>query len=87
MMAEEGALRAAVAKVAVTLCLYEEEPNEKGQKSFNGCLMDSVAMDLVALVYPLREMCRHQIDEQAGCCRKCGIYVEDIPVGIANAGE
>lgn len=79
---ELEAMRSAVAKVAVMLCIYEEEPDENGQKSFQGSLAESAAADLVSIAFPLREMCRHRIDEQAGCCRICGINIEDIPIGI-----
>ena len=75
-------MRSAVAKIAVMLSIYEEEPDANGQRSFNGCMMDAAAADLVSIAFPLREMCRHKIDEQAGCCRICGINIEDIQVGI-----
>lgn len=58
---------------------FEPVRNEKGQASFNDCLIESIELDLVAAFYPLRELCPHTaIDQQAGCCRKCGIHVEDI---------
>jgi hypothetical protein len=59
---------------------FEAERNEQGQASFNDCLIESIELDLIAAFYPLRELCPHTaIDSQAGCCRKCGINVEDIP--------
>lgn len=53
-------------------------PNENGQVHFSKILMDSAAQQIVSLFYPLRELCTHVIAEHAGCCRKCGIDVEEL---------
>jgi len=75
---ELTAARNLMAKTGIMLTIYAEEPNEKGQKSMSGCLIDAAAVDCLSVAFPLRELCRHQVDEQAGCCRLCGINEEDI---------
>jgi hypothetical protein len=76
--AERDAIRDEAAISGKMCCLHAEEPDANGQKSMSGCMIDSVAPFLVSIAYPLREMCRHQVDEQAQVCRLCGINAEAI---------
>lgn len=51
-------------------------PNEQGQVHFGRAVMDSAALTVLALFHPVRELCEHEWDEQAGACLKCGADVE-----------
>jgi hypothetical protein len=80
--AERDAVRESMALTGRMLSIYGEDcfppPNEKGQRHFGDVLIDSAAKACIAVAYPLHELCQHEIDEQAGCCRKCGAYTEAI---------
>lgn len=64
------------------LALYGEDlfppPNEQGQKHFGRVLLDSVELTIVRLAYPFGDLCHHEMDVQAHCCRKCGINIEEL---------
>lgn len=51
-------------------------PNEHGQVAFGKIMMDSAALEILSLFHPIRELCAHEWDEQAGCCSKCGAAIE-----------
>lgn len=41
-------------------------------------MMDSAATAILSAFYPIVELCHHEFDEQAGCCRKCGAHTEEF---------
>jgi hypothetical protein len=71
-------IRAKMAVIGKMLAIYGEEPNDKGQISFNGAMMHSAELACIAIAYPLIELCSHEIDEQAGICEKCGVHEETL---------
>lgn len=52
-------------------------PNDMGQVHFGRAVMDCAATNILSLFYPLRELCTHRWDEQAGCCINCDAHIED----------
>lgn len=53
-------------------------PNEQGQQHFGKVMMDSAATAILSVFHPIVELCPHDFDEQAGCCRRCGAHVEEF---------
>lgn len=54
-----------------------DPPNAQGQRAMGAIMMESAAAAIIALFYPLQELCQHRFDDQAGACRVCGMYIED----------
>lgn len=73
------------------LSVYGEDcfppPNEQGQRHFGDLMMESAAKMIVSIFYPLRDLCAHAWDEQAGCCRTCGAHREDYIDAPADVGD
>ena len=62
-------------------------PNAQGQQHFGKVMMDSAAQAILSAFYPIVELCTHEFDEQAGCCRRCGAHTEEFTFADKEPSE